>query len=211
MLVRALKVLDYSASAIISAGIDTAALDQPGDEVALMAEPNQIGNDEPWNLIVRPMSSRPLTAQPKKVKMTISARPMAFFTDFRRMRALRWIFAAAVVAALAAPGSADARRAGIVRTGAYDGTWNVVFATQAGNCSATNSAPFAVSGRRVSSAGGGKVTGGIGRGGAVSVRISVGLSVAHGSGRLAGNSGAGRWSGIISGDRCSGSWQATRG
>jgi hypothetical protein len=105
------------------------------------------------------------------------------------------------------PGAAEAKGA---RTAAYDGTWNVVFATQAGNCSATSSVPFAVSGRRVSSAGGGKVTGGIGRGGAVAVQISVGLSRASGSGRLAGNSGAGRWSGIISGDRCSGSWQAAR-
>jgi hypothetical protein len=67
-----------------------------------------------------------------------------------------------------------------------------------------------VSGSRVSSAGGGKVTGGIGRGGVVSVRVSVGLSVASGSGRLVGNTGTGHWSGIISGDRCSGSWQATR-
>ena len=109
---------------------------------------------------------------------------------------------------MAMPGAADART---FRAGAYDGVWNVVFATRAGNCSATNSAPFAVSGTRVSSAGGGKVTGGVSPGGAVSVRISVGLSVASGSGRLVGNSGAGRWSGVISGDRCSGSWQATRG
>ena len=143
--------------------------------------------------------------------MMISARPIALFADFRRMRALAWIFAAAVLAA-AAPSTADAAtRAGSVRAGAYDGVWNVVFATQAGNCSATNSAPFAVAGRRVSSAGGGKVTGGIGHGGAVSVRISVGLSVASGSGRLVGNSGAGRWSGVILGDRCSGTWQAARG
>ena len=142
----------------------------------------------------------------------ISARPIALFADFRRMRALPWVFAAAVLAAVAAPNAADAAtRARIVRAGAYDGVWNVVFATHAGNCSATNSAPFAVSGRRVSSAGGGKVTGGVSRGGAVSVRISVGLSVASGSGRLVGNSGAGRWSGIILGDRCSGTWQAVRG
>jgi hypothetical protein len=123
-------------------------------------------------------------------------------------RGLRWSLSAAVFAAVVATsGAAEARRAA---RGAYDGTWNVVFATQAGNCSATNRVPFAVSGRRVSSAGGGKVTGGISRGGAVAVRISVGLSHASGSGRLAGNSGAGRWSGIITGDRCSGSWQATR-
>jgi hypothetical protein len=142
--------------------------------------------------------------------MTISVRSIAFFADFRRVRILRWIFAAAVLGAAAASALADARTR-IVRAGAYDGTWNVVFATQRGNCSSTNSVPFTVSGSRVSSAGGGKVTGGIGRGGSVAVRISVGASVASGSGRLAGNSGAGRWSGIISGDRCSGIWQATRG
>ena len=144
--------------------------------------------------------------------MIVSARPIAFFADFRSLRALRWVFAAAVLAAVAVPGTADAaRRARIVRAGAYDGVWNVAFATTAGNCSSTNSVPFMVSGNRVSSAGGGKVTGGIGRRGSVSVTISVGASRASGSGRLVGNSGAGRWSGIISGDRCSGVWQAARG
>jgi hypothetical protein len=140
--------------------------------------------------------------------MTVSARSTASSADFSRSRALRWVLFAAVFAAVVATsGAAEARRAA---REAYDGIWNVVFATRAGNCSATNSVPFAVSGGRVSSAGGGKVTGGISRGGAVAVRISVGLSHASGSGRLAGNFGAGRWSGIITGDRCSGSWQATR-
>ena len=137
--------------------------------------------------------------------MTISARPMTFFTSLGPIRALRWVFAVTVLAAMAgASATADAR------PGAYDGVWNVLFATQAGNCSSTNSVPFTVSGRRVSSAGGGKVTGGISPAGVVSVRISVGASVATGSGRLTVNSGAGRWSGIITGDKCSGSWQATR-
>jgi hypothetical protein len=147
----------------------------------------------------------------KQEKMTISAGPISYFAAFRRIRPLRCLFAAAIVAAVAVPDTADAaRRARIVRAGAYDGVWNVAFATTAGNCSSTNSVPFTVSGRRVSSAGGGKVRGGIGRGGSVSVTISVGASRASGSGRLVGNSGAGRWSGIISGDRCSGIWQATR-
>ena len=115
---------------------------------------------------------------------------------------------ALLIAIAANPGTAEARR--FIRGGAYDGTWNVVFATQRGNCSATNSVPFAVSGSRVSSAGGGKVTGGIGRGGRVAVAIRVGLSHASGSGRLSGNYGVGRWSGVITGDRCSGSWQAAR-
>src|SRR6202163_3963432 len=154
----------------------------------------------------------PVAAQPRnRKKMTMSARPIAFFADFRGMRALRWIFVAAVLAAIAAPGAADARRARIVRAaGSYDGTWNVMFTPQAGNCHASNTVPFTVAGTRVSSAGGGKVTGGVSRYGSVSVRISVGASWANGSGRLAGNSGAGRWSGIITGDRCSGIWQAIR-
>jgi hypothetical protein len=136
----------------------------------------------------------------------MSARPIAFFADFRVSRARRWIFAAAVLAAAAAaPGTADA-----ARPGAYDGTWNVTFTPQAGNCHASNTVPFTVAGPRVSSAGGGRVTGGVSRAGTVSVRITVGASWANGSGRLAGNSGAGQWSGVITGDQCSGSWQAIR-
>src|SRR5258705_10949410 len=84
----------------------------------------------------------------KQEEMTISPRPIAFFADFNPMRALRWIFAAAVVAAVAAPGTADAaRQARVVRAGAYDGVWSVAFATTAGNCSSTNRVPFTVSGR----------------------------------------------------------------
>jgi hypothetical protein len=139
--------------------------------------------------------------------MTISARSIAFFADFQVSRALQRVFAAAVLAAMAVPSTADARA---VRAGAYDGTWNVTFTPQAGNCHASNTVPFTVMGPRVSSGGNGKVTGGVTRNGSVAVRITVGASWANGSGRLAGNSGAGRWSGVITGDRCSGSWQAIR-
>ena len=136
--------------------------------------------------------------------MAISERS---FTASRRLsRRLRWIFSATLLASVATgAGSADARR-----IAGYDGMWNVTFATTSGNCSATNSFPFAVTGSRVSSAGGGKVTGGISRNGRVAVAVRVGLSHASGFGRLTGNYGAGRWSGVISGDHCSGSWQATR-
>src|SRR6202158_2613929 len=112
------------------------------------------------------LAQAPRGAVKKQETMTVSARPIAFFAEFRSLRALRWVFAAAVLAAVAVPGTADAaRRARIVRAGAYDGVWNVAFATTAGNCSSTNSVPFMVSGNRVSSAGRGTVTGGIGRGG----------------------------------------------
>jgi hypothetical protein len=96
------------------------------------------------------------------------------------------------------------------RPGAYDGTWNVTFTPQAGNCHASNTVPFSVAGPRFSAAGNGMVPGGVSRNGSVAVKIQVGASWANGNGRLAGNSGAGRWSGIITGDQCSGIWQATR-
>jgi hypothetical protein len=53
MLVRALKVLGYFIRETTSTGIDTAALDQPGDEGALMAERSRIGNDEPRSCLDR--------------------------------------------------------------------------------------------------------------------------------------------------------------
>jgi hypothetical protein len=135
----------------------------------------------------------------------ISVRPIALLSP---ARAVRWIVAAAALAAVSVPGAADAAR--MARPGAYDGTWNVTFTPQAGNCHASNTLPFMVSGTRVASAGGGKVTGGVNRTGSVAVRISVGASWANGNGRLAGNGGAGRWAGTIQGDRCSGVWQAIR-
>ena len=111
-------------------------------------------------------------------------------------------------AALAAFAVSDATPAGAA--GRYDGTWTTVFATTRGNCSSGYSVPFLVIGSRVSSAGGGRVSGSVTRAGNVAVAVSVGASRASGGGRLVGNSGYGRWSGIITGDRCSGTWQATR-
>jgi len=141
--------------------------------------------------------------------MTTPIRSLAYFATL--LPTAGWlppIMLAGLLIGFVPPG-ADART---VRSAhAYDGVWNVVFFTRAGNCSSSNSAPFTVSGRRLSSAGGGKVSGGISPAGIVAVRISVGRSVASGSGRLVGNSGSGRWSGIITGDRCSGTWHATRG
>ena len=141
--------------------------------------------------------------------MTHFDRSIARFAALPRVRTLRWLPVFAALVTAAAPVAADAStrmRAG----GAYDGTWNVVFATTRGNCSSGHSVPFTVSGSRVSSAGGGRVSGSVSRAGAVVVNVSVGASKASGGGRLAGTSGAGSWSGIITGDRCSGIWQATR-
>ncbi|MGY3077665.1 hypothetical protein ACVWZZ_004036 [Bradyrhizobium sp. LM6.10] len=124
---------------------------------------------------------------------------LSFLTEFARPRRLALL---AVLATAALPSTADAR--------GYDGVWNVTFATTRGNCSSGYSVPFTVAGSRVSSAGGGRVSGRVNRSGAVAVEVSVGASHASGGGRLARWAGTGSWHGIISGDRCSGIWQATR-
>ena len=127
-----------------------------------------------------------------------------YFASLPRVRASKFLLAAAALAAFAVSDAAPAR------AGGYDGTWTTVFATTRGNCSSGYSVPFLVSGTRVSSAGGGHVSGSVNRTGGVAVAVSVGASHATGGGRLAGRSGSGRWSGMITGDRCSGTWQATR-
>jgi hypothetical protein len=157
-----------------------------------------------------PISLMSLVPGSGAAKMIQFPRLIADFAALPSWRLLRWLPLLAVFAMMAAPPSADAatrRRA----AGAYDGTWNVVFATTRGNCSSGYRVPFTVFGSRVSSAGGGRVSGAVNRAGAVAVRVSVGASRASGGGRLAGSYGAGSWSGIISGDRCSGTWQAARG
>ncbi|MGQ0681221.1 hypothetical protein [Bradyrhizobium sp.] len=128
-----------------------------------------------------------------------------YFTAFPRVRAFESLLAVAALAALTVADAAPAQAAG-----RYDGTWTTVFATTRGNCSSGYSVPFLVIGSRVASAGGGRVSGSVTRSGSVAVAVSVGASRASGGGRLVGNSGSGRWSGIITGDRCSGTWQATR-
>ena len=127
-----------------------------------------------------------------------------YFVSLPRSRGSTLLLAAAALAAFAVSGAAPAR------AGGYDGTWTTVFSTTRGNCSSGYSVPFLVSGTRVTSAGGGRVSGSVNRAGGVAVAVSVGASHATGGGRLRGSSGSGRWSGIITGDRCSGTWQASR-
>src|SRR5450631_4716785 len=175
-----------------------------------MAEPSQIGNDEPRNRWSRRHYTQHSAAAEMGKKMRISIRPVAPFADPRPARALPWIFAAAVLAAVAAPGAADARKAGATGRG-YDGIWNVLIITQAGSCDPAYSYPFRVAGGRISTAGAANVSGSVGPGGGVVVRISAGGRVASGSGRLSGSTGAGRWTARVSSGNCSGRWQATRG
>ena len=115
-----------------------------------------------------------------------------------------------VLVVVAAPGAADARKAGGAG-GGYNGLWNVLIITQAGSCDPAYSYPFRVSGGRISTAGAADVSGSVGPGGVVAVRISAAGRVASGNGRLSGSSGSGRWTARVSSGNCSGRWQATRG
>ena len=198
MLVRALKVLRFFSKTREPARTSTRQpLISRAMKVGLMAEEAPNGNDEPPKGV--PLPTRRLSAISR-----FGAGEMAHFqpsttrlSPFSGLRTPRWLPVFAVLAAIAAPDSADARS----RT-SYDGNWNVVFATTRGNCGSGYSVPFMVSGSRVS--------GSVNRNGAVAVNVSVGASRASGGGRLAGASGAGAWRGIITGDRCSGTWRAVR-
>ena len=93
----------------------------------------------------------------------------------------------------------------------FDGSWTVTIITEAGSCDQAYSFPLQIAGNRVTSSGStATVTGQVGRGGSVAVKVSSGGSVANGTGRLGAGSGAGRWSGRGSAGVCSGRWQAVR-
>jgi hypothetical protein len=144
--------------------------------------------------------------------MTTAPQPIGFFAGFRRMRSLKWIFVAVVLAVAAAPGTADARKARRAPYGGgYDGFWNVLIATEAGPCDRTYNFPVTISGGRISAGGMARVSGRVGRGGDVVVRVAAGGSAATGSGRLGAGFGAGRWVGRGPNGVCSGRWQAARG
>lgn len=93
----------------------------------------------------------------------------------------------------------------------FDGAWTVLIITEAGSCDQGYSFPIQISGGRVISSSSANITGTVGRGGAVTVRVSQGGASASGAGRLSATSGFGRWSGKGSAGTCSGRWQAARG
>ena len=94
----------------------------------------------------------------------------------------------------------------------FDGTWNVLFITEAGQCGP----PFRydisiVNGLVVTSAEAAHdMSGHVDLNGNVRVSIYRAAERAVGSGWLQNNSGAGIWKGVLSAHRCSGSWQAER-
>ena len=93
-------------------------------------------------------------------------------------------------------------------TPSYDGIWSVLVHTEKGDCDPGYRYPIRISHGQLINAGDAAFTiaGAVRPTGAITVTVAAGGKSATGSGRLAGNSGAGLWVG----GSCSGSWTAER-
>ena len=134
------------------------------------------------------------------------AKAIALKQDAKALSTLKWLFAAAgIAAAIALAGAAHA-------AASHDGNWKVTIITQSGNCDPAYSYPVKISGGVVSYAGDGsfEISGKVAEAGTVNVSISRGEQRASGSGKLSGDSGSGQWSGKSSSANCSGRWEASK-
>ena len=120
----------------------------------------------------------------------------------------RPFLAPAIVALLLSLACASSNAARRVGGSAYDGTWSVAIYTLRGNCSSVRVAVRIVGGRVYSEDQSYQSNGAVSANGAVRVSVAGAGQSASGSGRLSGNSGAGRWR--SSRGECSGTWSAAR-
>jgi hypothetical protein len=120
-----------------------------------------------------------------------------------RTRALFLAAGIAVAAALPALRPAEA-------VPGYDGLWSVVIVTNQGICDPSYRYPVRITNGSLGNAGSAAVSisGRVGRNGTVTVHVQAGDKTATGTGRLAGKTGGGSWSG--GNGACSGIWQAER-
>jgi hypothetical protein len=122
---------------------------------------------------------------------------------FNRTRGLVVMSALALAAALPALQPAEA-------VPNYDGVWSVVIVTQQGLCDPSYRYPIRITKGNLLNAGNAQVSisGKVAKNGAVVVNVSAGDKTATGTGKLAGKTGGGSWSG--GNGICSGIWQAER-
>jgi hypothetical protein len=92
----------------------------------------------------------------------------------------------------------------------FDGTWNLLFVTQRGDCDPTYSFLVDVVNGNITHPNILTFRGRVAPSGAVVASVRVGQKYASGSGRLSGASGRGAWSGRSGGTRCAGTWAAQR-
>ena len=92
----------------------------------------------------------------------------------------------------------------------YDGSWDLVFATQRGTCDATYNFSVNINDGIITHPNLVKFKGNVTPSGAVRASVTVQDKFASGTGKLSGNSGRGTWSGYSGTARCSGLWTAKR-
>jgi hypothetical protein len=109
--------------------------------------------------------------------------------------------ATCVVVALA--GTAHARSP-------YDGSWDLAFVTQRGECDAAYNFTVNISDGVVTHPNLVKFRGYVAKSGAVRASVTVQDKYAAGSGRLSSTNGRGTWRGYAGNARCSGYWTAQR-
>ena len=128
---------------------------------------------------------------------------MTYSRVFTRTRGILAVAAIAAAAALAALRSAEA-------VPSYDGVWSVVIMTKTGICDPSYRYPIRITNGNVGNVGNASVniTGKVGKNGTLIVNVSAGDKTATGTGRLAGKTGSGSWSG--GNGACAGVWEAER-
>jgi hypothetical protein len=112
-----------------------------------------------------------------------------------------WMIAAAC---LIAPASVAHARS------TYDGSWDLVFATEKGTCDPVYSFTVNISDGFVTHPNLVRFKGYVGKSGFVHASVTVHDKFASGTGRFFETSGRGRWSGYTGSARCSGYWTAQR-
>lgn len=93
---------------------------------------------------------------------------------------------------------------------AYDGSWNLTFATKAGNCDQAYNFNVNISQGMISHPNLVRFTGQVAKSGATNASVRVGQKFASGSGRLTQTAGTGSWSGYSGTEKCSGIWTAQK-
>lgn len=128
---------------------------------------------------------------------------MTYSRTLTRTRGLLVVAALATAAAVPALSPAQAAPS-------YDGVWSVVIITKEGICDPSYRYPVRITNGTLGNAGTAtvRVSGKVGKNGAVTVNVSNGDKTATGTGRLAGKLGTGSWSG--GNGACTGVWQAER-
>jgi hypothetical protein len=110
----------------------------------------------------------------------------------------------AALACSAAPANAASTRA------TFDGSWSLVFVTQAGDCDPTYNFTVDVTNGIVTHPNLVRFTGKVAPSGSVRASVTVQDKYASGSGKLSSVSGRGSWSGRSGNSHCTGYWTAQR-